>query len=114
LAPAAAFAGPGAFGRVGQEVVQRAQKEAAEAAPPRVGPAQGGFLQQVHKEVLGEVLGVGPAVAAPANERVDRVAIGAVKGLEGRFGLPGAFLRSGRHQPPLRGQEMGLAPSRGI
>src|SRR6266436_2552634 len=86
-------------------MVQRAEQEAAEPAPLRVGPAQGAFLQQVDKEILREVLRVLAAVAAAADEGVNRIAIKAIELLQGSAGFPGAFSRGSDHQSPLgRGQ----------
>ena len=57
---------------MGQEKVQRAEQEAAEPATLRVDPAQGAFLQQVDEEILRQVLRVLAAVAAAADEGVNR------------------------------------------
>jgi hypothetical protein len=104
---------PARFGRVGQEVLQRAQQKGAEAAPLRVGPAQRASFHQVDKEILRKVLRAGPAVAPPPDEGVDRVAVGAVKAHQGRPGFRAAF-GGGGNQPPLGREEVGAPASRRV
>jgi len=91
LAAATPFAGAGAFGGMGQEMVQRAEQEIAESSSLRVGPAQGALFQQVDKEILSEVLRVLAAIAAAADEGVNRITIKAIELFDGGAGFRGAL-----------------------
>ena len=69
-------------------MIQCAEQKVAEPAPLRIGPSQGAFLQQVDEEILREVLRVMAAVAASADEGVNRIAIKTIELLQGNAGLP--------------------------
>src|SRR6266481_7288250 len=92
-------------------MVQRAEQEAAKPAPLRVGPAQGTFLQQVDEEILRQVLRVLAAVAAAADEGVNRIAIKPIELLQGSAGFRGTFSRGGGYQSPLGREEVGPSAS---
>ena len=114
LAAATPFAGVGAFGGMGQEMLQCAEQEVAEPATLRVSPPQGAFFQQVDEEILGEVLGVVGAIAPSADEGVNRIGIKAIEFLQGSAGFPGAFSRRGGNQSPLGRMELGPPASRRV
>src|SRR5580704_8227939 len=99
---------------MGQEMVQRAEQEAAEPATLRVDPAQGAFLQQVDEEILRQVLRVLAAVAAAADEGVNRIAIKTIELLQSSAGFRVAVSRGGGHQSPLGRAEVGPAASRRV
>ena len=73
----------------------------------RIGPAQGAFLQQVDEEILCEVLCVLAAMAASADESVNRIAIKAIEFLQGSGAFRGAFSRGGGYQSPVGREEVG-------
>jgi len=83
----------GAFDSMREEMFQCPKQEVAKPAAQRIGPAQGTFLQQVDKEILCEVLRVLAAMAASADENVNRIGIEAIKLLQGDAGFRGAFSR---------------------
>jgi hypothetical protein len=95
-------------------MIQCTQQKVAEPAPFRLGPSQGTFRQQVDEEILCEVLRILAAVAAAANEGVNRIAIEPKEFLQGNPSFRRAFSRSGYHQLPLGRAEVGPPPSRGV
>src|SRR5208282_3025626 len=95
-------------------MLQCAEQEVAETSTLGIGPTYGAFLQQVHEEILCEVLRVLAAMPAPADEGVNRIAIKAIKFFKGSAGFRGAFSRGSGHDQPLGGVESRLSASRRV
>ena len=109
---AAAFLGSGFVPLVGQKTFEHHQQEGAELALCPGDGMQIVLVQQPREELLGEVLGIGRAVALAADVGVKRMPIGAAEGFEGRGRLRGWLLARREHHRPVRGQEPRLRGSR--
>ena len=95
-------------------MLQCAEQEVAESSTLGIGPAHGAFLQQVHEKILSEVLRVLAAMPAPADKGVNRIAIKAIKFLQGSAGFRSAFSRGSGHGKPLGRVESRPSASRRV
>jgi hypothetical protein len=68
----------------------------------------------VHEEILCEVLRILAAMPAPADEGVNRIAIKAIKFLEGSAGFRSAFSRGSGHDQPMSRVEFRPPASRRV
>src|SRR5207249_1297478 len=97
--------GPFAVPLVGNVVLERGEKEGAEAAAAPIGTADRALLEECYEEALGEVPGGVRILPAPANEGVDGRP---VRLAERREGVPPGLIlevAGGEHDAPLRGPE---------
>jgi hypothetical protein len=97
LAAATPFAGEGAFRGMGQEIVQRAEQEAAEPAPLRVSPGQSTFSRRWTKKSCVRSCRI--LAAAAADEGVNWIAIKAIELFPNRAGFCGPSAESAATSP---------------
>src|SRR5205814_2042531 len=113
LASAALECG-GALMFVREEVLEGRQEKRAESTRLRVRPGHKTTFQQIGEESLRQVLRVRGRMPESAEERIERIPIGAAKLFQSGPSAGLTAISGGQHYAPVRGGELAVGGRRGI